>query len=210
MDAFVKDRAFGSRRKVLERALELLEAFGKFDVRELLETFETRRSLMELFNFVMVSGELIDGLAKVAAGRSTLEVFFEKLRDSSFNQASVAKKVLARKRVNSFSDLSKTISNCHEDLNLIGTPQIHEDQQRVHATVNAFKTVPEITSEFLDTFLEAEGYTFDLTLEDSTNPIISITWIPPENYPQVKERKKKRLESRRTALLREKQSLSAR
>ena len=67
MDAFVKDKAFGSRRKVLERALELLEAFGKFDVRELLETFETRRSLMEFFNFVMISGESIDGLAKVAA-----------------------------------------------------------------------------------------------------------------------------------------------
>ena len=201
LDAFAQEKEYGNRRRVLERALELLETLDGVDAKEMLEAYKTRRSFLELFNFVLVNRELVEGLAKVALGKTTMATLFEKIREFTIAESKVAREVVARSRVNSFQDMAESVAFYSKHLNIIGEVHANEGQRQVFAKVNTFKSIPEIPLEILNTLLEASGYTFDLRLEDENNPIFIITWIPPDIYPEVREQKENYLNSRRETII---------
>jgi len=105
------------------------------------------------------------------------------------------------KRVNSFSDMAESLAFYHKHLNIIGEVHVNEERHQVFARLNTFKAMPEIPLEILNTLLEASGYTFDLRLEEKSNPIFTVTWTPPDIYPGVKEQREKYLKSRREDLI---------
>jgi len=201
MDLFAKEEKYGNRRRVLERALELLEALEEADVSEILEAYKIRRRLIELLDFVLVSNELIEALANVALGRSGVKTLFEKIREYTATESETSRKVLARVKVNSFLDMVESITFYHKHLNIIGRAHVNEDQRQVFAKLHAFKPIPEIPLEILNTLLEVSGYTFNLRLEGGNNPILTFTWVPPDDYPQVREQREKYINSRREALI---------
>jgi len=201
LDAFAQENEYGNRRRVLERALELLKTLDGANAKETLEAYKTRRSFLELFNFVLVNRELVEGLAKVALGRTTMATLFEKIREYTIAEFKTAQKVIAKSRVNSFQDMAESVAFYSKHLNIVGEAHANEDHRQVFAKLNVFKSIPVIPLEILNTLLETSGYTFDLRLEDENNPIFIITWIPPDIYPEVREQKENYLNSRRETII---------
>jgi len=201
LNSFVQRKEYGTQRAALERALELLEALDGVNVGELLEAQKARQGLLVLFNFVLVNCELIEGLVRVALGESTMEALFEEIRQYTLAEFKTAQKVVAMKRVNSFSDMAESLTFYHKHLNIIGEVHVNEERHQVFARLNTFKVMPEVPLEILNTLLEASGYTFDLRLEEESHPIFIVTWVPPDTYSAVKEQREKYLKSRREDLI---------
>ena len=130
-----------------------------------------------------------------------MATLFEKIREVTIAESKVEREVVARSRVNSFQDMAESVAFYSKHLNIIGEVHANEGQRQVFAKVNTFKSIPEIPLEILNTLLEASGYTFDLRLEDENNPIFTITRIPPDSYPEVREQKEKYLNSRRETII---------
>lgn len=198
IDSFAQKKEYGNHRRVLERALELLEASDKVDLKEALEDYRIRKSLLELFGFILINRELTEGLTKVILGQVTMEKLFEKIREYAQAEFKTALKFYSASRTNSFQDMTRSINFYSKYLNILEGPHVNEAGKQVFAKLNAFKSMPEIPLEILNTLLEASACTFDLKLE---NEILVFTWIPPENYSEVKEKREKYLSSRREALI---------
>ena len=163
MDSFAKREEYGSRRKVLERALELLQAADKADIGEVLDTYKFRRSVINLYNYLLISADLVDGLGSAALGKSSLDDAFRKFLDSAVEETETTQKILGKERVNTFPDLVETIKGFHRYLNVLGAPHVDEEANSISAQVNLLKSIPELILHILNTKLEASGYTFNIT-----------------------------------------------
>ncbi len=199
MDSFAQREEYGSRRKVLERALDLLQPLDGTNVTELLEGHEVRRKLTELCNFVLVEDELIEVLGNAALRRTNARTFLEHVRKLSLADFKRAQKFLGRKGVNSFEDMCESIIFYSKYLNIIGKVCVNDDERQVFAKLNTFKSLPEIPMEILNSLLEACGYTFNIRLEEGGNPFFIITWFSPDYSPEVRRQKEKDLNAIRDA-----------
>ncbi len=192
MDSFARREKYGSRRRVLERALDLLQPLDGVDVTELLESLKVRRDLMELFNFVLVNSELVESLANAVLRKTNAKTLLEDIRELILTDFKRVQKFLGRKAVNSYQDMVESIVFYSRYLNIIGKVCVNEGQRQVFIKLNVFKSLPEIAMEVLNSLLESSGYTFDLKLEERNNPLFIITWIPPD-HPEVKQQKERYL-----------------
>lgn len=201
MDSFAERGEYGTRRKVLERALELLEALEGVEMEQLLEACKVRRILIDLLDFVTISRELIEALANVAVGKCGPRALLECIRKHTIAEVKTAQKVLARKNINTFSDMTESVMFYSKHLNIIGNVHVNENQKQVFAKVNVFASMPEIPLEIVNALLEGSGYTFDLRLEEGIFPIIAVTWVPSADYSEIRKEKEKHLIDRRAAFM---------
>jgi len=201
MDSFAEKSRYGNRRVVLERALELLNAVDDEDVERMLYVHKFRNSMMQLFNFVMLSGDILDSIVNAVLNTRTTEKLLNNLVESAVTETKTIQKVLGKTRVNTFSDMVKTLGTFHEYLNVLGEASVDEESRQISAKINVLRPIPELMLEILNAKLEASNYTFDIRIENERYSVLVVHWIPPEDYPRVKRLKEERLRVSRQNLI---------
>ncbi len=201
MDSFTGKPQYRNRRAVLERALELLSAVDDGDVEQMLYVHKFRNSMMRLFNYVMLSGDDVDGIMKAVLNTETTDRMLNSLVDSVAAKTITVQKVLGKTAVNNFSNMVGAVRVFHDYLNILSEISVDEERRQLSAKMNVLRSIPELWLEILNEVLEASNYTFDIRIENEGHAVVVVHWIPPEDYLPVKELKEEHLRVSRQKLI---------